>query len=65
MVAYLSGIPNPEGWMSTICAIFMFGGSVLLTLGIMGVYLGNAVDIQKNRPIYVIQESINCNEENS
>ena len=51
---------NPEGWTTVAAALFFFGGAVLSTLGIMGIYLGNVFDMSKDRPLYAVQESINC-----
>ncbi len=51
---------NPEGWSTITAALFFFGGAILSTLGIMGIYLGNIFDMSKDRPLYAIQDSINC-----
>lgn len=51
---------NPEGWSTITAALFFFGGAILSTLGIMGIYLGNIFDMNKERPLYAIQDSINC-----
>ena len=51
---------NPVGWTTMAAAIFFFGGMILSTLGLMGIYLGNVFDMSKDRPLYAIQESINC-----
>lgn len=50
---------NPEGWTALAAAIFFFGGLILSTLGVMGVYLGNIFDMNKSRPLYVVQKSLN------
>lgn len=44
------------GWASTIMTILFFGGIQLLTLGIMGSYIGRIFDEVKNRPLYFIRE---------
>lgn len=51
---------NPEGWTSLVAIVILFGGLILSTLGIIGIYLGNVVDISKNSPLYVLQDSLNC-----
>ncbi len=53
---------NPEGWSTITAALFFFGGTILSTLGIMGIYLGNIFDMSKERPLYAIQECINCDD---
>ena len=50
---------NPEGWTTVAAAIFFFGGAILSTLGVMGIYLGNIFDMSKDRPLFTIQETIN------
>ena len=59
-VLYFAYDANPEGWSTITAAVFFFGGAILSTLGIMGIYLGNIFDMSKERPLYAIQEIINC-----
>ena len=59
---YIALGTDPEGWSTIAAAVFMFGGLILSTLGIMGIYLGNIFDMNKDRPLYVIQERLNCKE---
>lgn len=61
---FILKINNPEGWNTLAAALFFFSGLILSTLGVIGVYLGNIFDMNKDRPLYVIQEEINCDEEN-
>jgi dolichol-phosphate mannosyltransferase len=49
---------NP-GWTSLVILIVFFGGIQLLTIGIMGAYIGNLFDEIKNRPEYIVEEKIN------
>ena len=46
------------GWASTIVSITFLGGLVLMTLGIIGEYIGRIYDEVKQRPLYVIQDTI-------
>ncbi len=59
-VLYFVYKANPEGWSTMAAAIFFFGGLILSTLGIIGIYLGNVFDMSKDRPLYTVQETINC-----
>ena len=38
-------------------------GFILLSLGITGVYLGKVFEQVKDRPLYIISETININKE--
>lgn len=61
------GFTNADtGWTSLVVLIVFFGGVQLLTIGIMGAYIGNLFDEIKNRPEYIIEETENFDkEENS
>lgn len=48
-----------SGWTSLVVLIVFFGGIQLLTIGIMGAYIGNLFDEVKNRPEYIIDKKIN------
>ncbi len=50
-----------SGWTSLVVLIVFFGGIQLLTIGIMGAYIGNLFDEMKNRPEYIIEKKINFN----
>ena len=47
------------GWTSIVFIVIFFGGIQLLTIGILGEYIGNLFDEAKNRPEYIIKEKIN------
>jgi glycosyltransferase involved in cell wall biosynthesis len=46
------------GWASTIVAITFIGGMVLLTLGVIGEYIGRIYDEVKQRPLYVVKDKL-------
>jgi dolichol-phosphate mannosyltransferase len=48
-----------SGWTSTIIIIIFFGGVQLLTIGVLGKYIGNLFDEVKRRPEYIVSEKIN------
>ena len=51
------------GWTSTLIAIVFFGGVQMFTIGIIGEYIGRIFEESKNRPLYIISEKINFEEE--
>lgn len=56
---------NPQylvaGWPSVILMIIFFGGVQLITIGILGQYIGSLFDEIKKRPEFIIDERINFN----
>ncbi len=48
---------NLTGWTSLIMAVIFFGGIQLLTLGIIGEYIGKLFMQVKGRPNYIIKKS--------
>lgn len=49
---------NPtEGWTSLIVVVLALGGLQLLSLGVLGKYLGKMFLETKNRPVYIIKET--------
>lgn len=52
------------GWASTTCIICMVSGIQLLSLGVIGEYVGKIYLETKHRPRYIISERTNKNKEN-
>ena len=51
------GIRNDEvGWTSIMTSIIFFGGVQLLTVGVLGQYVGILFDEIKARPEYIFDE---------
>lgn len=48
---------NVHGWASTVSIILLLGGIQLLSIGILGQYLGKTYIETKNRPIYITKET--------
>jgi dolichol-phosphate mannosyltransferase len=59
---FASKLVNPQysvsGWASIILLVIYFGGVQLLTIGILGQYIGCLFDEVKRRPEYVVDEGI-------
>lgn len=54
---FLSG--TVQGWASLIISVIFFGGVQLLTIGVLGEYIGSIFDEVKSRPEYVIDRKFN------
>ena len=49
-----------SGWSSIIILIVFFGGVQLLTVGVLGQYIGILFDEVKDRPEYIVDKEENC-----
>ncbi len=52
-------IDTVPGWASLLIVIIFFGGVQLLTVGVLGEYIGSIFDEIKKRPEYIISKKIN------
>ncbi|MEG0865279.1 MAG: glycosyltransferase family 2 protein, partial [Clostridia bacterium] len=58
LVSWLSGHAI-TGWTSTIASIWMIGGIQLLSLGVIGEYIGKIYNETKRRPRFIIERYLN------
>jgi dolichol-phosphate mannosyltransferase len=58
VVVYLrmAGIPQFTGQATTLIAVLFLGGIQLISLGILGEYIGRLYDEAKGRPLYIVRE---------
>jgi dolichol-phosphate mannosyltransferase len=58
IVIYLriTGIPQFTGQATTLIAVLFLGGVQLISLGILGEYIGRLYDEAKGRPLYILRE---------
>lgn len=59
IIQYIAYPNTPMGWTSVVASIYLMGGVLLCAIGITGIYIGNIFNEVKNRPLYVIRESLN------
>jgi dolichol-phosphate mannosyltransferase len=60
IIARLFGDPNNQpffGQATTLVMVLFLGGVQLISLGIIGEYLGRIYDEVKGRPLYVVNEA--------
>jgi glycosyltransferase involved in cell wall biosynthesis len=58
VIASLGGIYVVPGWTSLITVVLLIAGVQLLTLGIVGEYVGKVYDEVRDRPKYVVAETL-------
>jgi dolichol-phosphate mannosyltransferase len=56
------GLPYGQGWWSLIFSILFLGGVQMISIGILGEYVGRIYEEIKQRPLYVVREKIGIDE---
>lgn len=62
LIAHWIGIVTLQGFTTTIFSIWFVGGVIVMVLGVLGLYIGKIFDQVKQRPLYIVDEEININE---
>ena len=55
----LIGVELTPGLSTTVLVVTFFSGVQLLSLGVMGEYVGRIYDEVKRRPMYIIDRKVN------
>jgi dolichol-phosphate mannosyltransferase len=63
IVIKIFGFSTQPGWTSLMVVITLFSVVQLLSLGIIGEYIARIYDESKNRPLYIVKEKINFEED--
>ena len=63
-VEYFMGKADVTGWTTLVILILILGGGILVSLGIIGRYLGQIYLTVNNQPKFVIKETLNITNEN-
>ncbi len=61
-IKWFNGDTVVLGYSSLIISIWLLSGFIISTLGVIGLYLGKVFEQVKNRPLYIIDKSINIQE---
>jgi dolichol-phosphate mannosyltransferase len=53
---------QPPGFATLVVAVLFLGGIQLITIGVVGEYLGQTLDEVKHRPTYLVRKVLDCQE---
>jgi dolichol-phosphate mannosyltransferase len=56
---YLMNGVGVAGWTSVFVSIYFIGGLMLANMGVLGLYLGKVFNEVKERPLYIVKDTIN------
>ena len=62
LIAKWMGIIKVPGYTTTVFSIWFVGGLLLFVMGILGLYIGKIFDQVKERPLFVVADTINFND---
>lgn len=63
IIHYFTAHAIPTGYTSMIVSLYLIGGVILFVLGMLGLYIGNIFNETKKRPLYVLKETLNFEED--
>lgn len=63
VVKYLTNKITVPGYTSLLISIWFMGGFILFVLGLIGLYIGKIFEGVKHRPIYIVQQEINFDDQ--
>jgi len=56
IAAYLSGGNGPEGWYSVFVSLWFLGGLVMMSMGVLGLYVARIFDQVKGKPRAIVRQ---------
>ena len=62
LIQKIIGVELTPGLPTTVLVVTFFSGVQLLSLGLMGEYVGRIYDEVKRRPMYIVDRKINFDE---
>ena len=62
LIKYFTGSIEVMGYTSLILSLWFLGGMIMLMLGIIGLYIGKTFQGVKSRPVYIVAEKENLDE---
>lgn len=58
VVRYMAMGEKVSGWVSIFLSVWILSGFIIIILGLLGTYIGKIFETVKNRPTYIIRETI-------
>ena len=65
LVRYLIGDITVLGFTSLIISIWFLSGIIISILGLLGIYIGKVFDKVKDRPVFIIDQKINLDDQDA
>jgi len=59
VIVYFTTGNVPSGWTSLIVSMYLLSGVLLISLGILGIYIGYIFNEAKGRPLYIVRTMLN------
>ncbi|MBI2567179.1 MAG: glycosyltransferase family 2 protein [Candidatus Schekmanbacteria bacterium] len=56
---YVAGYPYVSGWTTLVVLLCLIGGAILISIGVLGEYVGRIYEEIKGRPLYLISTTAN------
>ena len=56
---YFMGEVTVMGYTSLVFSIWFLSGCIMMTLGVIGLYVGKTFEASKQRPIYIVEKKLN------
>ena len=54
------GLYTVPGWTSVMVVVCLIGSAILISIGVLGEYIGRIFEESKGRPLYIVAESVNA-----
>jgi len=62
LIRYAVGLIEVMGFASLIISLWLLSGVIISLIGLVGLYIGKTFDAVKNRPTYIVNNKLNCEE---
>ena len=63
LILYFTGIIKVLGYTSLIISIWLLSGIIIFFIGMVGLYIGKTFESVKNRPLFIIKNKLNVEED--